>query len=579
LTKETYQTDDLQERNTTLALLDMFSSIASIGATEDPLALVCKSMVRCIDAIQFAFYCYADDETGQFAAVRDGVKVYLPPPDVQRKIVARLRQKTRGGKVLVLGANDALSLLSPAQRRKWTCHQSVSVEVAVDNSPPAVLSVYLKPDFVITDRHRVWMSLFGGAAAALVSRQRAYTRAQTERDAAVKARQEGALCVESVRASVREHLMTVKKVKDGLRAGRLSLNEAQTIIAASTERLNGVLDASSGDVQPEDARHGDEFGPWVKAGLHDSRIKAFVGVRGSSKSALLHAVRSRVLASGVHESRVVIVDFENAHFRRYKTVDDMMGYLDAFPRTRGTKYLFIDEVGMVEWAAELLRRLQSRRDWNVWITTSTLHLIGASSEKKGNALDLLTYRTWVDPAVPRSHGDLERIWCQIFMRDVVSGVEHPDIRAKEALAEYYSDHLGEVKSLRDVSKGLAVSGRTISIGSVRAYRQALADANLIEFSKVYDVFEHSVVPGLSGRAFYTDLELRTWRYGSAPTEDETRLALNRLYLELRRKYDEVYTPRDRDADFVTLDANGLPVLWRLPTDSLLAPEKFRGGGG
>ena len=34
------------------------------------------------------------------------------------------------------------------------------------------------------------------------------------------------------------------------------------------------------------------------------------------------------------------------------------------------------------------------------------------------------------------------------------------------------------------------------------------------------------------------------------------MALNTLYLRLRRTYDKVYTPRDKDADFLTLEPDG-----------------------
>jgi len=341
-------------------------------------------------------------------------------------------------------------------------------------------------------------------------------------------------------------------------------------------RIQAERDAAVGAQQASESYEAS-LKVWVKQGLQDPRIKVLVGLRGTKKSEILQAIRRRVLSSGVDASRVVLIDFEDARFRRFKTASYVMDYLGEFPQSKEVNYLFLDEVGMIYWHSELLRRLSGNRHWNVWVAASTSHALLLPRGQKG-ASSLMVYRAWNDPMMVRSRTELSRVWCQIFMRDVVSGIAHPDICAKEQLAEYYSDHLGEIRSLREVRKGLQGAGRAPAIASIRMYRQALVNAYLIEFSKVYDVFAGMVVESLSGRAFYTDLELRAWRFGSAPTDEAARLALNRLYLELRRKYDVVYTPRDEDADFVTLDPNGRPHFWSVPDESLDEVKKFRGGG-
>jgi len=183
-----YETNDVEERCVTMAMHDLFASIAASGVTEDPLALVCKSLVRVVDDIDFAFYCYEGDETGVMAAVRDGVDFFLPPPDVQRKIVADLYESTSDGKVAVITPEQALSLLPPDLRKRWVCHTGIAVRVVAGGRSAALISVYVRTGFVVTDRHCAWMSLFGKVAASAISLKRMLSSIQTERDAAVKAR-------------------------------------------------------------------------------------------------------------------------------------------------------------------------------------------------------------------------------------------------------------------------------------------------------------------------------------------------------------------------------------------------------
>lgn len=574
-----YETSDIEERNVTMALRDLFVSVLKSGAAEDPLSIVCKSIVRCVDDVKFSFYCYKGEETGQIAAIKDGVKIALPPPDVERKVVANMRRQTAQCGVAVINPKSALSLLSPALRRKRKCHTCIAMRVSDGVSrDAAVIAVFLPEAFHVTDRHCAWMALFADAASAFLSVDRSLRRARGDRDGAVKARQETMLALEVSRKLVREHLSEFERIMEDCRGGIVSLRDAIRAVERSAKSLYSLSDV----MVRKDPDSAPEFrdpilGSWVKEGLGDPRVKAIVGVRGSNKSAMLHAIHGLVLDSGVKEENVVFIDFEDARFRRFKTASDVMSYLASFPRSSKPYYLFLDEVGMVEWHTELLSRLLATEGWNVWLAASTSQALLSDGNAASGGLNV--FRTWTDIAVPRSRADLEKIWCQIFMRDVVSGVDHPDIRAKETLAEYYSDHLGEIKSLLEIARELQSVGRRISRSSISAYRQALIDAYLIEVSDVYDVFTQSVVTTISGRVFYTDLELRAWRFGSSPDKDATRVALNRLYLELRKKYDKVYTPRDQAADFVTLQPNGKPLLWKLPSDTLTTPDDFRGGGG
>jgi len=156
-----YETEDVEERKVTNALRGLIATIGAAGATEDPLELICTCLVRHTDSIQFAYYRYDDDETGVIAAVREGVKVFLPPPDVQRKVVSLMQEKTKGGGVAVIRPGQISALVPPALSKKCKRQLGMALQVPVGGEKTAILAVFFNPDFALTDRHRAWFALLG----------------------------------------------------------------------------------------------------------------------------------------------------------------------------------------------------------------------------------------------------------------------------------------------------------------------------------------------------------------------------------------------------------------------------------
>lgn len=115
--------------------------------------------------------------------------------------------------------------------------------------------------------------------------------------------------------------------------------------------------------------------------------------------------------------------------------------------------------------------------------------------------------------------------------------------------------------------------------TIRAYRRSLESVYLIETTEVYDTFEQRVVKNCCGRVFWTDLDLRCWRFGAAPEHEAARVAMNVLYLQLRATYAHVYTPSDRSADFVTIEKDGRCRRWMAPIEDAAAAAFLRMQGG
>lgn len=398
---------------------------------------------------------------------------------------------------------------------------------------------------------------------------------------------------EAAQTEARQTEQTLASLRGLVRSALVELDERARANAAATVTLADVreqvvfglseLVAFAGETLAGNLEQGIAFADpdlanWVKTGGDDARVKMIVGVRGANKTGVLRAVRSWLRTRGIEEARLVDIDFEDVRFRRFETMKDVLDFLRRLPSCDRPRFLFLDEIGRIGGHVELLRQLSESRAWSVWAASSTAYAV-SDDHPFVPYVWMSVYRATPKRGMFRPRQVLERIWCQIFLRDVVSGVKHPDIQAKEALAEYFSDHLGEMKTLREVAAELNVCGRKISPNSIRTYRMALMAAYLIEVSEVYDTFERSVVRNQGGRVFWTDLELRNCRFGAALEYESERTALNELYLTLRQTHDKVYTPRGSDADFLTLECDGSPRFWYAPLKDARAQAFFRQGGG
>ncbi len=298
---------------------------------------------------------------------------------------------------------------------------------------------------------------------------------------------------------------------------------------------------------------------WFRKNYANDRVKAVVGIRGSNKTAVMNRML-RELRRISPRTDIIIVDFADAAARHLKTPEDVMEYLGSAGASKVRRHLVLHELGLLFNHGELLRKLMQSHNWNIWLSASNLHVISEDALGPLSA-KVDSFRVWTDPNEARSPELLRGIWGTIFMRDVISGLVHSDIRAKELLAEYYSDHIGEAITPREVAAALTVNGHQLSANTITAYRNALENAFLIERSEIYNVFEECVVK-VGGRVFFTDIELRNWRFGASLMGEDRRLALNRAYLHLRRSHAKVYTPYDYDADFLTFEPDGRPQFWR-----------------
>ena len=570
-------------RDGTDVLLDLLDVVSRDDAT-DPLALICQTLVRNVPAFKFVTFVHVGEDVWHIPCAQPGFQVRLAPPDVELAFVRFLEDEMAEGEVAFLGEARLLPFIPENCRTLWTCHSCAAFPVQGEGNARAILIAFLEGDCPFGAHLRADVRRMAAGFASVYGLLCANRRLRKNCEAAQTSVRRQSQALESVRGVLRSAFAELdERVRAEARA-TVTLADLRTLVAQGAPELAAFAnDPEIRNLCREAALNDSGLSNWVHAGLDDPRVKVLVGVRGANKTGALLAVRDWLRARGVEAARLVSIDFEDVRFRRFATADDVLRHLQDLPPCAAPRFLFLDEVCRIGSPAELLRRLSRMRGWNVWVASSTSFVFGEEEEAARAPDEFSVLRVWPNPKGVRSRQVLSRIWGMVFMRDVACGVNHPDVRAMEALAEYCSDHLGEVKTLREIASELVVCGRRVSANSIRAYRKALESVYLLEVSEIYDTFERCVVKSAGARMFCADLELRAWRYGPAPEYEASRVALNALYLQLRRTYDKVYTPRDTDADFLTLEPDGTPRLWSVAFENAQERAFFRpfeyGGGG
>lgn len=301
---------------------------------------------------------------------------------------------------------------------------------------------------------------------------------------------------------------------------------------------------------------------WFAEESEKDVLKVIYGIRGCGKSAAVDRIISDLIAKGVKEENVIRFDFEDPRMRHVKTYREVMSILKA-RKAEGRCYVFLEELTSLLDYEVLMGVLYGLKDYDLTVTDSSLKIFGSDVIKYFEGR--MVRQRMHAPDWNRDRGELQRVWGMLLINDVLGGHVLADATAEQRLAEFLSDRMGELLSLRKISQSLDINGHKLHPNTVAEYLRALTDACLIESVPVYDMFE-GVVMNVGTRYFWTDLALRAARYGEAPEMERERRAYAERYLALRLKHDKVMCTRSDSffADFVVEGLNGRKeeVKWK-----------------
>lgn len=219
---------------------------------------------------------------------------------------------------------------------------------------------------------------------------------------------------------------------------------------------------------------------WLEYARRTSAPKFITGLRGIGKTMLLHKAREQMLAEGIPENNILLLNTEDASLRRYCTHTQMLDYIiDRLPRS-GRSHILVKEASGLPTPEVVMGTLAATSRFEVYATSSSRRLLdqGLKDYFAGQIMHLNLFPE------ERTEGyapvEASARWNEIFLYDVLSPNHILELPIINRLVGWLSDNLGDPLSLRQISNAVSPAGRLLSPHTINAYLTALEDSHLVE---------------------------------------------------------------------------------------------------
>lgn len=314
-------------------------------------------------------------------------------------------------------------------------------------------------------------------------------------------------------------------------------------------------------------------------------IKVITGVRRCGKSTLLMQFKEFLLESGVDESQIISINFEEVE-NEY-LLDYHILYKHVSDRLSPGKmtYVFLDEVQAVPHFQKAVDSLFIKSNVDVYITGSNAYMLS------GELATLLSGRYIEVSMLPLSFSEFYELvgggkreaWNQYFRdggfpytafiedreikKDYLSGIYHTvllkdivarkrisDVALLESIVRFLFDNIGNMVSPKKISDSLTSYGRKTSSVTVENYIKSLVESFVLYRADRYDVKGKQYLKSLE-KYYLVDVGLRRLLLGDKHS-DIGHILENIVYLELLRRGYKVSVGKvgELEIDFVAESA-------------------------
>lgn len=325
--------------------------------------------------------------------------------------------------------------------------------------------------------------------------------------------------------------------------------------------------------------------------LRDSNlIKVITGMRRVGKSTILADFRDELLVSGVPRRRVHFVNFEERRNLRLTDWTVLYDEIEAALAPRGTNYIFLDEIQMVDGFERLLDSLFVKPNTDLYVTGSNAYLLsGELATLLGGrhiSLNVLPYsfsefslahpnqnpdalfRAYINAStLPEAVNLAGRAPGQVnqYLREVLDAIVRKDIVTRAAIRDmanfeevtrFALDSVGSFVSPRRITDTINAGRKQketgISHNTVESYLRHLTGAFVLYQANRYDIKGRNLLK-TQQKYYAVDLGLRNAMSGVGSAMNLGHKLENIVYLELRRRHQgDIWVGKqdDTEVDFV-----------------------------
>lgn len=334
-------------------------------------------------------------------------------------------------------------------------------------------------------------------------------------------------------------------------------------------------------------------------------IKVVNGVRRAGKSVLFQLYKEELLATGVDEDQIISINFEDLSYYDLRHFQTLFAYIKEQLVGEKTYYIFLDEIQHVEKFELVADSLFILPNVDLYLTGSNAYfmssqlatnltgryveievlplsfeeyLSGQSLSENLNTTEI--FNNYLFSAFPyllqtSSYAEkidyLRGIYNSILLNDIVTRLGNPNPTIIERIVRTLLSSTGSLISTNKIRNTLVSQNVSISHNTLENYLTTLTDSLLFYSVPRFDVKGRALLQRLE-KYYPVDLGLRHLLLPDHK-EDIGYILENMVYLELRRRYSQVYVGNlDKyEVDFVVVTDLGHYAYYQV-SETTLAPE-------
>ena len=327
-------------------------------------------------------------------------------------------------------------------------------------------------------------------------------------------------------------------------------------------------------------------------------IKVITGVRRAGKSTLMQLFREEIIGRVARE-QTQSYNFEDPKYNEMADWREIYTLIDSKLIKDKPNYIFLDEVQNVPEFEKLLDGLYINENIDLYVTGSNAYLLSSelATLLTGRAYEInilpfsfkefaQTYTAPVDNSIKFEHfmrysafpqatelmhqdptlvpNYLRGVYQSILIKDMLPRKQIYAERSFEGVINYVMDSIGSSLSPNSIARTLANENKAVDSRTVNTYLKSLCDSFVLYKAERFDIKGKQNLT--TQEKYYTvDLGFRNLLLGKEVGQDTGHLLENVIYLELRRRGNEIWVGKigEREVDFVARDNEGYLTYYQV----------------
>lgn len=257
----------------------------------------------------------------------------------------------------------------------------------------------------------------------------------------------------------------------------------------------------------------------------DGIIKVITGLRRCGKSCLMATIAQELEEQGVKPQNIIFIDLDKRGYKSIKTADQLEKLIEESSKSKGLKYVFIDEIQNVENFEEVINAFRTEGNYSIFITGSNSYLLSGELTTKltGRYIEFemftLTFEEYegmknfykkpinqdivqefdqyiLEGGFPKAVEYDSLADKQTYTKSVINEIFEKDIKRRikirnhsvfEQVQQYIINNFGMTTSLKNVIKELEKEGINIKRETLNNYIKVLLDAKILYECKRFDL--------------------------------------------------------------------------------------------